>query len=52
MIFDPENKEVRYDKYCIKCIRWNNGKETPECDECLEESTRYGTEKPLRFEEA
>lgn len=51
MTSDADSKEVRFDKYCPKCNHWNNGKESPRCDECLEEPTRIGTEKPLYYEE-
>lgn len=47
---NSDDKEVRYDKYCKTCTHWENGKEIPFCDECLEESTRYGTEVPLKWE--
>ena len=52
MISDSKPKEVRFDKYCPKCIQWNGGKESMRCDECLEEPTRLGTEKPLYYEES
>lgn len=49
-IGDSEIKEVRFDKYCESCKNWNDGKELPVCDECLEKFTRRGTEKPLKWE--
>jgi hypothetical protein len=50
MIGDSENKEVRYDKYCESCKYWADGKEIPDCDDCLEESMRMGTEVPVKWE--
>lgn len=52
MTGDSELKETRYDKYCKSCKYWDDGKEhTVQCDDCLEESMREGTEKPLNWEE-
>lgn len=50
MTGDSELKETRFDKYCETCKYWAEGKEIPWCDECLEESMRQGTEKPLKWE--
>lgn len=50
MVGDSEIKEVRFDKYCPSCKHWNNGKEVVWCDDCLEESMREGTEKPIKWE--
>jgi len=47
---DNDLKEVRFDKYCESCKHWSDGKEIIYCDECLEESMRYGTEVPLKWE--
>lgn len=51
MISNSENKLVRFDKYCPNCEYWNDGVEIQYCDDCLEESVREGTEKPVRYEE-
>jgi hypothetical protein len=51
IIGNSENKEVKFVVYCPKCKNWNDGKDLPVCDDCLEEFMREGTEKPLRFEE-
>lgn len=48
---DSQLKEVRFDLYCKTCKYWNEGKEIPYCDNCLEESVREGTIKPLKWEE-
>ena len=50
MTTNPENKEVRFDKYCQTCKNWDGGKENPICDDCLEEFMREGTEVPLKWE--
>ena len=50
MIGDSENKEVRFDLYCPTCKYWHDGEEIQWCDDCLEESMRQGTEKPLKYE--
>lgn len=52
MIGDSENKEVRFDIYCPQCKYWEDGKEIFWCDDCLEESMRQGTEKPIKYEKA
>lgn len=46
-------KEVRYDKYCPNC-KYNTVTSSvdpgwEECDRCMEESVREGTEVPSRF---
>jgi hypothetical protein len=48
-MYNSENKEVRFDKYCQTCRYWRDGKEIQWCDECLEESMRCGTEVPLKY---
>lgn len=47
---ESEIKEVRFDKYCKNCAHWENGKEIPYCDDCLEEFVREGTEVPVKWE--
>lgn len=48
---NSEKKEVLYNKYCQTCEHWEDGKEIPFCDECLEVAVRTGTEKPLKYKE-
>lgn len=48
---DSDKKVVRFDVYCEKCEYWNDGKEIPYCDDCLQVSMRHGTEKPVKFKE-
>lgn len=43
-------KIVRYDKYCRRCKYWTTKETDDPCDECLTESVRLGTKKPLKFE--
>ena len=47
-----EMREVYFDKYCKKCKHYELNEVKDPCNECLAESYREETEKPLYFEEA
>lgn len=47
-----EEKEVRFDIYCQKCINKNTCEIQNPCNECLDHTVNFGTEKPWLFKEA
>lgn len=44
-------KEVRYDLYCSRCEHKDLEDFKDPCNDCLEEFTNDGTDKPRYFEE-
>lgn len=44
-----EYKEVRFDKYCKKCIHRETSDAVDPCDSCLRISMREGTFKPENY---
>lgn len=48
---DDCNREVNYAKYCKECKYEDISEVKDPCDECLGESMRINTEKPVNFKE-
>ena len=44
-------KEVRFDKYCGKCVHRNLKETLDPCNECLDNPYNENTEKPRYFKE-
>lgn len=47
-----EEKEVRYDLYCRKCVNWETDEQEEPCNECLTTPVNLYSKKPIRFEES
>lgn len=46
-----ENKEVRFDIYCRRCIHFEKLEGEDPCFDCLDEPVNVYSRKPLRFVE-
>lgn len=46
-----ENKEVRFDIYCRKCIHFDKLEGEDPCFDCLDEPVNVYSRKPIRFVE-
>ena len=44
-------KEVNFNNYCKKCIYINNKESDDICHECLNQTMRYCSQKPLNYKE-
>lgn len=48
---NPKPKEVRYDLYCERCVHKDLDDFEEPCNECMEQFTNEGTDKPTKYEE-
>lgn len=46
-------KLVDFDKYCPRCIHWEEDESDPyqKCNDCLAEEARLNSHKPINFKE-
>lgn len=44
-------KEARFDLYCKKCVYSDKAEDSEPCTNCLSESFRYDSHKPIYFKQ-
>lgn len=49
--FESKEKFVEFHEYCNKCKHKDKSPTADPCDECLGVPVRFGTRKPVKFEE-